>query len=214
MGNLLGDSAEAANLPPHLLSLTSNQRAFVEAFLETGNQSEAARRAGYGGPGNKYAAQRGCELMKLPKIKEAINKEQAEMGHGLRTKAINFWNSVMDNPNTGIDMLKIKMAASKEIADRYNLPKTNKTEKTVTHEFENMPQDELLAYIRAQTIALKIVDVTPEHVMEKAQRETYALPQLPQPPGIIEDVKDLDDISDILGPPPTDGHPPDPFDKE
>ena len=61
--------------------LTPKQEAFVDAYIETGNATEAAKRAGYS---EKTAGVVGAENLKKPKIKQAIEARQAEI-HSERT---------------------------------------------------------------------------------------------------------------------------------
>lgn len=56
--------------------LTPKQEAFVDAYIETGNATEAAKRAGYS---EKTAGAVGAENLKKPKIKQAIEARQAEI---------------------------------------------------------------------------------------------------------------------------------------
>ena len=56
--------------------LTAKQEAFVDAYIETGNATEAAKRAGYS---EKTAGAVGAENLKKPKIKQAIEARQAEI---------------------------------------------------------------------------------------------------------------------------------------
>ena len=58
------------------MKLTPKQAAFVDAYIETGNASEAARRAGYS---DKTAFRTGQENMQKPAIKQAIEARQAEI---------------------------------------------------------------------------------------------------------------------------------------
>lgn len=51
------------------MSLTKRQKAFADYFIETGNASEAARRAGYKG---KYPGEAGSENLKKPHISAYI----------------------------------------------------------------------------------------------------------------------------------------------
>ena len=54
-------------------SLSAKQQAFVAAYLQTRNATEAARQAGYKSP-----AVEGCRLLKNAKIVPVIAKEQAD----------------------------------------------------------------------------------------------------------------------------------------
>lgn len=61
------------------MKLTERQRRFVEAFIETGNAAEAARRAGYS---KKTAYSIGNENLKKPEIKYAIDRRMKEIEEG------------------------------------------------------------------------------------------------------------------------------------
>ena len=56
--------------------LTPKQAAFIDAYIETGNATEAARRAGYS---EKTATVTGAENLRKPYIKAAIEARQAEI---------------------------------------------------------------------------------------------------------------------------------------
>ena len=56
--------------------LTPKQEAFIDAYIETGNASEAAKRAGYS---EKTARAVGAENLTKPYIKAAIEARQAEI---------------------------------------------------------------------------------------------------------------------------------------
>lgn len=58
------------------MKLTPKQAAFVDAYIETGNASEAARRAGYS---DKTAFRTGQENMQKPAITQVIAARQAEI---------------------------------------------------------------------------------------------------------------------------------------
>jgi len=54
-------------------------RKFVAAYMETGNATEAARRAGYGNGTDSACAVAGSELLRKPKVKELIEKAQQKL---------------------------------------------------------------------------------------------------------------------------------------
>ena len=56
--------------------LTPKQKAFADEFLKCGNQTEAAKRAGYS---EKTARQAGAENMKKPVVLEYIQKRQKQI---------------------------------------------------------------------------------------------------------------------------------------
>lgn len=58
------------------MKLTPKQKAFAEYYIETGNETESAIRAGYS---SKTAGVIGCENLKKPYIKEYIDKVLLEM---------------------------------------------------------------------------------------------------------------------------------------
>ena len=55
--------------------LTARRARFVQEMAACGNATEAARRAGYS---KKTARQKGSALMKIPEIREAVEKALAE----------------------------------------------------------------------------------------------------------------------------------------
>lgn len=58
------------------MKLTEKQRRFVDYYVETGNASEAARRAGYA---EKAAYRTGSENLRKPQVKAAINARLKEL---------------------------------------------------------------------------------------------------------------------------------------
>ena len=56
------------------MKLTEKQKRFVDYYIETGNQTEAARRAGY-----KQPKTQGAENMTKPSVSAAIKKRLAEV---------------------------------------------------------------------------------------------------------------------------------------
>lgn len=58
------------------MKLTEKQRRFVDYYVETGNASEAARRAGYA---EKAAYRTGSENLRKPQIKAAIDARLKEL---------------------------------------------------------------------------------------------------------------------------------------
>ena len=80
--------------------LTPKQAAFIDAYIETGNASEAARRAGYS---PKTAEAMGRENLQKPTIKEAIAARQAEIRSkrtATVTEVMEFLTSVMRGETT------------------------------------------------------------------------------------------------------------------
>lgn len=60
----------------HVMKLTERQRRFVEAYIETANATEAARRSGYS---EKTASVTGIENLRKPNIKKAIEARMKEI---------------------------------------------------------------------------------------------------------------------------------------
>lgn len=58
------------------MKLTEKQKRFVDYYIETGNASEAARRAGYA---EKAAYRTGSENLRKPQVKAAINARLKEL---------------------------------------------------------------------------------------------------------------------------------------
>ena len=58
------------------MKLTEKQRRFVDYYVETGNASEAARRAGYA---EKAAYRTGSENLRKPQVKAAIDARLKEL---------------------------------------------------------------------------------------------------------------------------------------
>ena len=63
--------------------LNIRQKHFVDYYIQTGNATESAKKAGYS---LKSAYQVGCELLKNPKIQKALNTRQAELESELIAK--------------------------------------------------------------------------------------------------------------------------------
>ena len=95
--------------------LTNKQRAFVEAYLETLNATESARRAGYKGNDDTLAAV-GYENLRKPQIKEVVDDRLAEMIMsanevltGITDIASGSLSMFMsDDPPYQLDMKKVK----------------------------------------------------------------------------------------------------------
>lgn len=199
-----------SKLPPHLAVLSEKQYLFVMEFVATGNATMSAAAAGYGGPEGKYAGQRGWELQKIAKIKDAILAEQIEHGHSLRTMALKVWQKALEDPDP-----KIRLAAAKEIADRFGLVKTTQTKVEHKHQFEGMSDDELRAFIQDRAKATKMIDITPPSLVEEAVQAIEIPPmrvKLGLDPPAIVNVPVLDTENDtpegelarMLGDMPTD----------
>ena len=77
------------------MKLTPKQEAFVDAYIETGNASEAARRAGYS---SRTAFRSGQENLQKPAIQQAIHARQDEIRSkrtATVTEVMEFLTSVM-----------------------------------------------------------------------------------------------------------------------
>ena len=66
------------------MKLTEKQKRFVDYFIETGNQTDAAKKAGYS---EKTARVMGQENMLKPAVKAAIDKRLKEMDEKRTAKA-------------------------------------------------------------------------------------------------------------------------------
>lgn len=64
--------------------MNARQQRFIDAFVATGNASEAARQAGYS---SKAPGQIGEKLLKIPEIAAAIAARQAELAQGMQITA-------------------------------------------------------------------------------------------------------------------------------
>ena len=77
------------------MKLTKKQKDFCEYYLQTGNATEAARKAGYS---KNSAQQTGSENLSKPVISEYIATRQAEMDKRLiadTDEVLKFYSSVM-----------------------------------------------------------------------------------------------------------------------
>lgn len=78
-----------------MMKLTPKQTAFVDAYIETGNASEAAKVAGYS---SRTARSVGAENLSKPYIQQAIEARQAEIASkrtATITEVMEFLTSVM-----------------------------------------------------------------------------------------------------------------------
>ena len=66
--------------------MTPKQRAFAEYYIETGNATEAARRAGYKGSSNTLAVV-GAENLRKPYISEYIREQLTTIASGRMASA-------------------------------------------------------------------------------------------------------------------------------
>ena len=124
--------------------MTEQQQAFADYYLETGNQTEAAKRAGYS---EKTAYSQGNRLLKHVEIKEYIKRHLAEIEQRRAEKAqrriatvddvLQFLTDGMNGEikdQFGLDpSLQDRITCAKELLKRYNAitPKTEKHSDTV-----------------------------------------------------------------------------------
>lgn len=142
-------------VPAHFFGLTEQQRKFVKAFVEFGNYTRAAEEAGYGGDSASYK-QRGYELMTREKIKAAIQIEQREKGGRMISIALKAMEGLLGDPDPSI-----KLRAAKDVLDRFGMGKVTQSEVLHKHEFSEMSETELRAYVTEQ-MTLRLKDVRAE----------------------------------------------------
>ena len=119
------------------MNLTEKQKAFADAYIETGNQTEAARRAGYS---SKTAYSIGNENLKKPEVSASIKSRMAELEAQRVASAdevMRFFSSVMRGEvkdQFGLDAsLQDRLNAGKELMKRYSAitPRAEKASETV-----------------------------------------------------------------------------------
>jgi len=105
------------------VNLTEKQKAFADAYIDCGNQTEAARRAGYS---SKTAYSIGNENMKKPEVSAYIKSRMAELEAQRVASAdevMRFFSSVMRGEvkdQFGLDAsLQDRLNAGKELMKRY-----------------------------------------------------------------------------------------------
>lgn len=105
------------------MNLTEKQKAFADAYIECGNQTEAARRAGYS---SKTAYSIGNENLKKPEVSAYIKERMAELEAQRVASAdevMRFFSSVMRGEvkdQFGLDAsLQDRLNAGKELMKRY-----------------------------------------------------------------------------------------------
>lgn len=114
-------------------NLTERQRKFVEAYMKTGNASEAARLSGYSAPG--VAGARLLENAKIKKaIEERVDKDPEVWG---RERLLRFWTDMAQNAEGENNQLK----ASEYLAKAQAMF-VQKME--VSHNFQDLSDDEVL----------------------------------------------------------------------
>lgn len=106
------------------MNLTPKQKAFADAYIETGNASEAARRAGYS---EKTAKQMGSENLAKPDVSAYIKSRLAdiEAQHvATADEVMRFFSSVMRGEvkdQFGLDAsLQDRLSAGKELMKRFS----------------------------------------------------------------------------------------------
>lgn len=119
------------------MKLTPKQKAFADAYIETGNQTEAARRAGYS---ERSAQQIASENLLKPVVNDYIKSRMAELESQRVASAdevMRFFSSVMRGEvkdQFGLDAsLQDRLNAGKELMKRYAAiePKDEKTRSAV-----------------------------------------------------------------------------------
>ena len=105
------------------MKLTPRQRAFAEYYIECGNASEAARKAGYSA---KTASRTGSENLQKPDISDYIAgrmRAQSEAQVASADEVLRFFSSVMRGEvkdQFGLDAaLSDRLSAGKELMKRY-----------------------------------------------------------------------------------------------
>lgn len=103
--------------------LNIRQRAFADYYLECGNASEAAVKAGYS---SKYAATNADKLLKNTKIQKYMQKRLEELENSrIATieEVLEFYTSVMrgEIEDYGVEVsIEYKLKAATELAKRFN----------------------------------------------------------------------------------------------
>lgn len=70
--------------------LTTLEANFVQEYKQTGNASEAVRRAGWKLTNDKSASVIGCRLLKKPKIRELITQADVKQALALTAPTVNY----------------------------------------------------------------------------------------------------------------------------
>ena len=110
--------------------LTQRQLLFVEAYLATGNATEAAKTAGYSGNRVTLGAV-GGENLKKPLIAAEISRRQAEIRErsavGLEAKRLKLWEIAqqckVDRPDVAIRAIHELNVMDGDIADTRPTPR-------------------------------------------------------------------------------------------
>ncbi len=105
--------------------LSLKQRKFCEYYVESGNATEAAKRAGYSG---KTAYSIGTENLKKPEIEKYI-KELTQTAKTARIasadEVLEFFSGVMRN---GKEPTKNRLKAAENLAKRFGLDKGSESD--------------------------------------------------------------------------------------
>ena len=118
------------------MKLTPKQKAFADYYIETGNASEAARRAGYS---EKTAVKTGCENLTKPDIKayiaERMNSQDRERVASA-DEVLQFYTAVMRgevHDQFGIEAsLTDRLKAGENLMKRHEKAETGKQDEKVT----------------------------------------------------------------------------------
>ncbi|MBP3409700.1 MAG: terminase small subunit [Clostridia bacterium] len=119
------------------MNLTPKQKAFADAYIETGNASESMRRAGYS---EKNVNTTGAQNLANPSISAYIKSRMAELEAQRVASAdevMRFFSSVMRGEvkdQFGLDAsLQDRLNAGKELMKRYSAitPRAEKASETV-----------------------------------------------------------------------------------
>ena len=105
------------------MKLTPKQKAFADAYIECGNQTEAAKKAGYS---EKAARQIGGENMTKPAVSEYIRSRMADLEAqhvATADEVMRFYSAVMRGEvkdQFGLDAsLQDRLNAGKELMKRF-----------------------------------------------------------------------------------------------
>lgn len=126
------------------MKLTPKQKAFADAYIETGNASEAARRAGYS---ENYAGRNAGKVRKNTKVSAYINSRYADIeaqGVASADEVMRFFSSVMRGElkdQFGLDAaLSDRLNAGKELMKRYDAA-DNTTRADVPQIIDRRPEE-------------------------------------------------------------------------
>ena len=118
--------------------MTPKQKAFADYYIQTGNATEAARKAGYNGNNITLGAV-GAENLKKPQIAEYIAEKMNPIeGKRIATaeEVMQFFTDVMDGKvkdQFGLDpSLSDRINAGKELMKRHAVADASKTADKVT----------------------------------------------------------------------------------